>query len=224
MRRNSGLFSKKLCFVLFSLALGGCQYIGPGISGSGTIKREAREVQPFDRVSISGAANFEILSGQPSGSCEVECDDNLLVHLATTVEDGELKIRFVRSVSTSHTLRVWLTTEHLSKISGSGSVAGKVEGLEESFMEVEMSGSAKLQCAGKVTKFEIHGSGSTTFDCLELAADDVVVNISGSGKASVHANRTLKVAISGSGSVMYLGTPEIEKSISGSGSVKPIEQ
>ena len=55
------------------------------------MKRETREVQPFDRVNISGAANFEILSGQPSGSCEVEGDDNLLEHLATTVEGGSVK-------------------------------------------------------------------------------------------------------------------------------------
>jgi Putative auto-transporter adhesin, head GIN domain len=95
--------------------------------------------------------------------------------------------------------------------------------LDEPFTEINMSGSAKIQCSGKAEKLEIHGSGSTAFECRELAADDVVVNISGSGKASVNADRTLKVAISGSGSVRYLGTPQVEKSISGSGSIKPIE-
>jgi Putative auto-transporter adhesin, head GIN domain len=205
------------------MLLCGCPLIGPGIPGSGTIKRETREVQPFNRVSISGAANFEIQCGQPSASCEVECDDNLLEHLATTVEGGELKIHFVKNVSPSQSLRVLLATEHLSKIAGSGSVSGKVEGLDEPFTEINMSGSAKIQCSGKAEKLEIHGSGSTAFECRELAADDVVVNISGSGKASVNADRTLKVAISGSGSVRYLGTPQVEKSISGSGSIKPIE-
>jgi len=111
------------------------------------------------------------MSGQPSGSCEVKCDDNLLEHLATTVEDGELKIHVVKSVSSSQSVRIWLSTEHLSKLSASGSV----------------------------------------------------ISISGSGKANVQANRTLKVDVSGSGSVKYLGTPEIVKNISGSGSVKPVE-
>jgi hypothetical protein len=187
------------------------------------LKREAREVQPFNRVSISGAADFEILCGKPEGSCEVECDDNLLEHLATTVEGGELKIHFVNKASTTQALRVWLATEHLSKISGSGAVTGRVEGLDESFTELAMSGSGKLKCNGKVAKLEINGSGSTFFNCRELAAEDVVVNISGSGKANVNAKATLKVAISGSGSVQYIGSPEIEKHISGSGSVKPSE-
>lgn len=218
------MLSKKMGLVILSLALGGCQFIEPGIPGSGTMKREVRVIEPFDRVSISGAANIEIVSGQSTGSCEVECDDNLLEYLATTVEDGELKIHFLRRISSSKSLQVWLATEHLSKISASGSVAVKVAGLDEPVTELDVSGSAKLQCAGKVERLEIHASGSTAFDCLELAADDVVINLSGSGKASLQANRTLKVAVSGSGSVQYLGTPEIEQNISGIGSVKPIEQ
>ena len=196
----------------------------PAIRGSGTMKREARDVKTFDRVNVSGGANVEILSGQPAASCEVECDDNLLEHLSTTVEGGELTIRFLKSISSTQPIRVWLSTEHLSKISASGSIKGKVAGLDEPTMQLDVSGSAKLKCVGKVEKLVIGASGSADFDCLELAADDVAINISGSVKANVQANRTLKVDVSGSGTVTYLGMPEVEKSISGSGSVKPVEQ
>ncbi len=198
--------------------------MGPVIRGSGTMKREARDIKPFDRVHVSGGANVEILSGQAATSCEVECDDNLLEHLSTTVEDSELTIRFLKNISSAQPIRVWLSTEHLSKLSASGSVQGKVEGLAESATELSVSGSAKLQCAGQVERLVINASGSATFDCLSLAAEDVVIAISGSGKANVQANRSLKVDVSGSGSVRYLGSPTIEKSISGAGSVVPLEQ
>jgi Putative auto-transporter adhesin, head GIN domain len=220
------VYSKKLCFVLAGLVLSGCQFkfMEPAIRGSGTMIREARDVQPFDRVNVSGGAHVEILSGQTGSSCEVECDDNLLEHLATTVEGGELTIRFVRSISSTQAVRIWLSTEHLSQLSASGSVQGTVVGLDEPSTKLDVSGSAKLKCAGKVGKLEISASGSANFDCLELAADDVVISISGSGKANVQALRTLKVNVSGSGNVKYLGTPKIDKSISGSGSVKPFEE
>jgi hypothetical protein len=196
----------------------------PAIRGSGTMKREARDIQPFDRVNISGGTVVEIMSGQQAASCEVECDDNLLEHLATTVEGGELTIRFVKNISSTEPVRVWLSTEHLTKLLASGSVQGKVEGLDEPSMELDVSGSAKLKCVGKAGKLGIIASGSSDFDCLELASDDVTVNISGSGKANVQANRSLKVDVSGSGAVKYLGMPEIEKNISGAGSVAPFEQ
>lgn len=194
------------------------------IRGSGTLKREARDVKTFDRVNVSGGAVVEIMSGQTAASCEVECDDNLLEHLATTVEGGELTIRFLKSISSTQSVRVWLSTEHLSKVTVSGSVQGKVDGLNEPSTEIDVSGSAKLKCTGRVGRLGIKASGSADFDCLELAADDVMINISGSGKANVQANRTLKVDVSGSGTVRYRGMPEIEKTISGAGSVLPIEQ
>lgn len=180
--------------------------------------------QDREHRQLSGSANVEILCGQPAGSCEVECDDNLLEHLTTTVEDGELKIYFAKTVSASKSVQIWLSTEHLSKISVSGSVTGKVQGIDEPSTEFDISGSAKLQCVGKTGNLKMNVSGSADFECLELAADDVVISIAGSGNAKVQAIRTLKVSISGSGSIKYLGTPEIEKSIVGSGSVKPVEQ
>lgn len=195
----------------------------PAVRGSGTLKREARDVQPFNRVRFSEGAQVEILSGQPGVSCEVECDDNLLEHLATTVEGGELTVEFLKSISGTQAVRVWLSTEHLSKVSASGSVQGKIEGVDEPSLELDVSGSAKLKCAGKAGKLTIGASGAAEFDCLELVADDVGVNISGSGKAKVQANRTLKVDVSGSGSVKYLGTPQIQRNISGSGSIEPAE-
>jgi len=211
------------CWGLFLLAslLSGCQFLTPGVRGSGVVVREVRDLAAFDRVSVSGGVNIEILSGQAESSCIVECDNNLLEDLVTTVEDGQLAIQFRRSVTTSQPLRVWLTAEHLSKLSVSGSAHGSIDGLNEPSMEVDVSGSAELLCTGRVDRLVLVASGSATFDCFELAADEVSVNISGSGKANVQANRRLAIVVAGSGDVRYLGSPEIEKQILGSGSVKP---
>ena len=216
----------RLSFLLVIPVLFGCQstdMLPEKIRGSGTVKREARDVQPFDKVSVAGAANVEILSGQPASSCELEFDDNLLEHVSTTVEDGELKIKLVGRLSSPNLLKVKLTTPHLSKVTASGSIAAKVENLDEPRMELSMSGASEIECIGKVEKLDIDGSGATKFNCLALAAEAVTINISGGGTADVQAAKSLKVDVSGAANVRYVGSPEIEKNVSGAGSVQPME-
>ncbi len=190
--------------------------------GSGTVLRESRQIAEFDRVSILGSATVEILASQSETKCEVEYDDNLLQYVSTSVEDNHLKITFEKSTTSSHRLRIWLSTPHLSRLSVSGSANGTVENLEEPKFEIDVSGSAKVECKGKVDELTLKASGSATFNCLELIAEDVNVGITGSGSANVQAANRLVVKISGAGKVRYEGSPEVEKSITGAGFVEAI--
>lgn len=55
-----------------------------------------------------------------------------------------------------------------------------------------------------------------------MLADEVSVDIAGSGNAYVFANDTVDVDIAGSGSVYYSGDPEhVTTDIAGSGNVGP---
>jgi len=58
---------------------------------------------------------------------------------------------------------------------------------------------------------------------FELAAQDVRVNVSGTGKYEVQARSTLHVSVSGSANVAYRGTPKVSQSISGSASIYKVE-
>ena len=54
----------------------------------------------------------------------------------------------------------------------------------------------------------LHISGSGSVQNSDLETADTDIHISGSGKASVNATRSLGVNISGSGSVFYRGQPQ----------------
>lgn len=217
---------QKLSFLLVIPVLFGCQNsntLPTKIRGSGTVKSETREVQPFDRVSIAGAANVEIVAGQPAATCELKFDDNLLEHVSTLVEDGELKIKFLGALSSPNVLQVKLATPHLSKFTASGSIAGKVVNVDEPRLELGMSGATEIECTGKVETLDIDGSGVSKFNCLALAADAVTIDIAGDGTADVQAAKSLKVDVSGAANIRYVGSPEIEKHVSGTGAVQPME-
>jgi len=63
-------------------------------------------------------------------------------------------------------------------------------------------------------------AGSGAVKLMDMRADEVSVNIAGSGDAAVNANKTLAVSIAGSGDVVYSGDATVKSSVAGSGSVK----
>lgn len=105
-------------------------------------------------------------------------------------------------------------------VGGSGSI--RLNELKAEKISSTLSGSGKLQIAGKGVvsdlKMIVSGSGDVTASGLEAKKVNVV--ISGSGSCSVHATENLLCKIAGSGSVTYIGNPTIESTIVGSGTVK----
>jgi Putative auto-transporter adhesin, head GIN domain len=101
-------------------------------------------------------------------------------------------------------------------ITGSGNIEIPVIA-DDVFMKV--TGSGEIYASGKTTHNDIEVTGSGEIQSFQLISDDTYVNISGSGKSEVYADKNLDVNISGSGSVYYKGWPRISTRISGSGKV-----
>ncbi|MFA5107282.1 MAG: head GIN domain-containing protein [Patescibacteria group bacterium] len=102
-------------------------------------------------------------------------------------------------------------------ISGSGKVR---LGLNVEKIVSHISGSGDFSLNGTATDQEISISGSGKYLAKDLVSQNVKVDISGSGKSEVNAQKSLTVKISGSGSVSYFGQPVIDQSISGSGKIE----
>ena len=123
-------------------------------------------------------------------------------------------------------------------ISGSGKIA--IRSLESADVRMSISGAARMEINSLVgNQVEIHSlrlgqiprwaaapkawksapadrPRSTAFD---LAAQNVRVNVSGTGKYEVQALNTLHVSVSGSANVGYHGDPKVTQSVSGSASI-----
>lgn len=234
-----------LGLLLMSLFFVSCrQVFGKKIRGNGKITTQTRNVSGFMSVNVSGAIDV-YLSQDSSALVKVETDDNLVDHVETYEEGGILYIRIQKGYNPkpSDAIKVHVSAPVLRKISASGacdiftsgrltsseSFAINLSGASDAELDLkaprvtaDLTGAGKLKLKGETRDLELEGTGSSELECLEMMAENVTVDITGSGEADVFASVTLDVSVTGSGSVKYKGSPAVSQKISGAGSVKKI--
>jgi hypothetical protein len=90
-------------------------------------------------------------------------------------------------------------------------------------VRAEISGSGQINVAGETEELKVSMSGSGVYKSEQLSAENVEINISGSGDATVYADNDIKASIAGSGNVYYKGKAQVHSDIAGSGGVRRIE-
>lgn len=228
------------------LLVSGCSVMAiRTVEGSGNVVSEARDVEGFDRVIISGIGTLYIEQGEDEGLV-IEAEDNILPYLESevrfdTLELGvdtpglnlrptegiryHLTVRSLADVETSGTADIFIesltATDLHIVISGLGDVT--ISELTADSLRTDVSGSGDILLAGYVPEQEINISGLGSYDAGELESDIVEITMSGSSSATVWANDRLDVEISGVGTVEYYGSPAIQQQISGLGSLSQAE-
>lgn len=217
---------------------------GGGVSGSGKIETEIRNVKDFLSVSIRYPADVIIQQGETE-SVEVETDDNLLPQISTQVRDGTLVIEnrvddWSERVNATNGIKITITVKDLNEINFSSAGTLRVNGLKTNELRVTLSGAgemtlndldvdkleARLSGAGNIVatgitdELELTISGFGDFDAAKLASVTADVRISGAGGATVRVKETLDATVSGAGSIKYYGSPDVHEIISGAGSVQ----
>src|SRR4051812_39341469 len=121
-RMRFGLISRGIRFTSVALAaavagsvvpMGGCMRGQSGAmyfatQGSGIAKSEPRDVKPFRRIRLDGAAKIRVTIGQPQ-QLTISGDDNILPLIDTTVDNEELRISSHESYSSKTPLEVTIT-------------------------------------------------------------------------------------------------------------------
>ncbi len=130
-----------------------------------------------------------------------------------------MKIWFEGSVSTQNELRAEIDVPHLRALSIAGSSDMSVVGLAAESFTVRIRGSASGSFAGVVGDLDVDIAGSSNLDFFEVEADQVSVDIAGSGRLQATARRKLDVDLSGSGVVTYRGQPQLSIDVAGSGKI-----
>jgi len=236
---------KSLLFILplIALALMACN-LGinlRAVRGSGNLQTEERSVSGFDRVSLSGLGNLNIVQGDEEG-LTIEAEDNLLEYITTEVVNGELQLGIRDGVNILPTkeIRFDLKVKELKEIavSGAGNVkadslraddlsmsvsgAGNVDiqDLQATTLKIRSSGTGNFDLAGKVDEQEVSISGAGNYRAADLESSSASLTISGAGNSTLWVKDSLTVKISGFGRVEYYGDPKVNQDISGGGSVK----
>lgn len=240
---------RKVFFLSFIAVLSitsACHYIGgERVKGNGNEKGEDRSVGNFSSVSSHGA--FDVYLTQDSGySVRVEADENLLSYIETYVENGVLEIRTKEgfNLDPRGDMKVHISAPTYSKVKtfGSGNIITENKINNSTAIELELSGSGdiKVDLNAPEVRAELRGSGninvggetrsftgairgSGDIHASNLRAENVDIDIAGSGNADVYASMKLNVDVKGSGDVKYRGGAQVSSDIAGSGSVKKLD-
>jgi hypothetical protein len=197
------------------------------VTGSGTVKEEARNVGEFSAVRVEQGISAAISVGAKA-SVTVSADDNLLPLIRTEVKDGRLNIGLTeRHINSSHGLRVTVITPELKAVEGSGGASITVEGttgptfaadgsggsvitvskVNAEQVKVSTSGGSRVNLSGKGKDLQVHMSGGSGVKAMDLPTASVQVSGSGGAHAEVAASQSLQADLSGGARVRVKGNP-----------------
>ena len=240
----SALAAALACAAAPSFAAGDWPWPGEQVQGSGSIKRQVRQVSHFTGLALEVPGKLELRLGDTE-SVTIETDDNLLPLVETVVENGTLKIRPSKrnlNLKTKN-LKIVVQARQIERLAlgGSGSVDAdllraprlnidlggsgeiNVRNLESESVAVSLGGSGDFKAGGgNARKLSVSIGGSGTVDMGRVQSDSASISVAGSGEATVWARHELSMTIAGSGDVNYYGDPRISKSIVGSGDARRI--
>lgn len=209
------------CPALLSLVAVGCGFLQPPLQGSGVAVTETVEVEVFERMSIAGGATVTWQPGEQA-SVTVTVDENLLPHLVRESTNGRLDIHFDRNVQIQTPMKVIVTTPKLTEITLVGGGLMALDNLEQESLRIELVGGGGFNATGRCDRLDVAVIGSGTVGTQKLIAQEVQIQITGSGTVDAHADKSCDVTIIGSGEVSVAGAAEPTHEIVGSGTVRRV--
>lgn len=220
------------------LSFSSCSVVGT--KGSGHVISKTFNESGFKDIEVSSVMKVYLKQGNDF-SVKIDAEDNILDLIKVEKEGSKLSVDFKNNISVSPTkdVIIYITAPEFHNLDASGAGGFISEGtlsgneilLELSgatkaklnvavnTIKIDASGASKIILAGTTDQLSLDGSGSTKMEAIDLKAQDVDLDISGAGNATVYAEKKLDVSISGAGKVQYKGTPAISKDITGAGSI-----
>ncbi len=235
-----------LLFIMLPLmGISGCFGVFICSEGSGTILKEKRNVEPFDRVTVAVSGNVFYVQGD-TYKISIETDDNLLQYITTEIRGNELIIDSDKSIC-PHKLNVFITSKELSKVEIEGSADFfaqtpiETEDLEVSIngsgdiridsifsknsVQLEINGSGEIRVGGSCNRFTSETNGSGDIFASKLTSKIAQLEINGSGNVYITVQDELFVDINGSGDIYYNGNPShFVLNLNGSGRATKIKK
>jgi Putative auto-transporter adhesin, head GIN domain len=232
-----------LVIVVASLAVSGCNGIGPGRTASGKTTSKHLDASGVTRLDTAYGFDVRVTIGQPE-AVTVTYDDNLADLLDVGVSDGTLRLQLKAhaTIVNQATLRAEVTVRRLEEIRAAGASTVDVAGpVRDAGLRLELSGgsrvaadlaldradatvsgSSRLELTGAAGTFKADGSGASRLELAELSVHDLDVQLSGASHANVQADRTIAAQLSGASSLTYKGPARFTKrDTSGASTIQP---
>ena len=195
------------------IGLAGCglgALTGGGITGSGNLKTEVRQVSNFSQVDFSAVGTLTIEQTGIEG-LSITADDNILPILTSDVSNGVLHLgaKDNQNYNPKTPITYLLSVKTLTGLTLSGAGATQASNLDTQTMTVTMSGAGSATLHGKANDQQVTVSGVGSYDGSDFATKTAKVTVSGVGSAIINASDTLDATVSGVGNVEYIGNPKV---------------
>lgn len=199
------------------------------LKGKGTITREVRKLDAFDKLSAKGAYKL-FINQSDNVKVEVETNENLQQYIETYVDNDELIIRTKDgySIRNSDEMNIIISVPDLKKLSIWGAViidqknklifnelnvdvfgSSSIDiNLEANVLNLESSGVSRCRFYGKTNKLNVNTSGMVVLDAINFKAKECDLYLSGFGKSQIFVTEELNIDVSGFGKVEYWGNPK----------------
>ncbi|MBI5361530.1 MAG: DUF2807 domain-containing protein [Planctomycetes bacterium] len=188
--------------------------------GSTPTKTELRACGEFHALEFHGAGKVDARAGE-TAAVVVTAEEALIPFLKTEVRDGVLVIeRAPGAPSTRRGVLVTVTAPKLDSAAVFGSGDVRVANTTGPAFHAAITGSGDLSATGAADELVVEVDGSGDASLFGLASKSARVRVSGSGDVHVSASEVLDVVLTGSGDVRYRGSPRVTQTIHGSGDVQ----
>lgn len=190
------------------------------IRGSGNVITLERVVGNFTAIQVNIGADL-VLSQGSGEALTLEADDNLMEYIQTEVQNDRLIITSSNntSITSSQTLRLYVTFDALREIEIFGSSNITAENINLDSLTITFSGSGSTRMTGSVSEQSINIRGQATINNAELTSRNVTIDVSGNSTINVNATDTLDITVAGRADIRYVGSPIITQNISGSANI-----
>ena len=173
------------------------------------------DYRDFDKISVVGVYNMDVKVGAPDFSINMSGEERYMSSTNVYVDENTLylendedeKKRSWRGKNNKG-IDITITLPSLNGLQVTGIGNGEIHGIDSDDFTVEFAGLGSLEMSGKCGTFDVDFAGMGDLDTRDLECEDVTIDMSGMGSASVFASESIDAEMSGMGSIDVFGDPK----------------
>lgn len=173
------------------------------------------DYRDFDKISVVGVYNMDVKVGEREYAIKTSGEARYMSHLNVYVDDGTLYLENDEDEKTrswkgkGHKgIDITITLPSLNGLEVTGIGNGEIYGIDSDEFEVEFAGLGAMELSGRCGKLDVDYAGMGELDARNFECEDVTIDMSGMGSASVYASESIDADMSGMGNIDVYGNPK----------------
>jgi len=173
------------------------------------------DYRDFDKITVVGVYNMDVKVGESGYSIHTSGEERYMSNMNVYVEDGTLYLETNEEGKhrswkgkNNKGIDISITLPSLAGLEITGIGNGEIEGIDSDAFTIEVAGLGAMELSGRCGKLDADYAGMGDLDARDLKCEDVTIDMSGMGSASVFASESVDADMSGMGSIDVYGKPK----------------